>query len=112
MHIKFIGPLNCLGVGGGGQLLPFFIDLWSANLLLGMLGFPLSPKRHTDFCRLIFFIYSEFDIYIFFDVLQLQIIASISPKASVENSSAQWLYILMLYHSHPKLTLLPLSSYL
>ncbi len=36
----------------------------------------------------IIFIYSEFDF--FFDDLQLQIIASISPKASVENSSAQW----------------------
>ncbi len=47
MHIKFIGPLNCLG---GGQLLPIFIDLVSTNILLAMLGFPLSQKRHADFC--------------------------------------------------------------
>ncbi len=33
-----------------------------------------------------FFIYSEF----FGDDLHIQIIASISPKASVENSSAHW----------------------
>ncbi len=36
--------------GGGGQLLPFFIDLVSTNILLAMLGFPLSEKRHADFC--------------------------------------------------------------
>ncbi len=29
-------------------------------------------------------------IFLFFDDLHLQIIESISPKASVENSSAQW----------------------
>ncbi len=38
---------------------------------------------------------SKFDfiylfIYFYFDDLHLQIIESISPKASVENSSAQW----------------------
>ncbi len=58
-----------------------------------MLGFPLSQKGHADFCFkpswLFFFIYSELDFF-FFDDLLLQIIASISPKASVENSSAQW----------------------
>ncbi len=32
---------------------------------------------------------SEYDLFIF-DELHLQIIASISPKASVENSLAQW----------------------
>ncbi len=32
---------------------------------------------------------------IFFDDLHLQIIASISPKASVENSSAQWAIFLL-----------------
>ncbi len=37
----------------------------------------------------IFFIYSELDFF-FLDDLLLQIIESISPKASVENSSAQW----------------------
>ncbi len=31
-----------------------------------------------------------FILFFFFDNLQLQIIESISPKASVENSSAQW----------------------
>ncbi len=36
------------------------------------------------------FLNSEFYIYFVFDDLHLQIIASISPKASVENSSAQW----------------------
>ncbi len=35
------------------------------------------------------FLYSELEFY-FFDDLHLQIIASISPKASVENLSAQW----------------------
>ncbi len=49
MHIKFSGPLNCLG-GGDGQLLAIFIDLVSTNILLAMLGFPLSQKRHADFC--------------------------------------------------------------
>ncbi len=37
-----------------------------------------------------FYFYSEFDIYFFVDDLHLQIIASISSKASVENSSALW----------------------
>ncbi len=27
-----------------------FINLVSTNILLAMLGFPLSPKRHADFC--------------------------------------------------------------
>ncbi len=31
--------------GGGGQLLPIFIDLVSTNILLAILGFPLSPKN-------------------------------------------------------------------
>ncbi len=43
MHIKLIEPLNCLG-GGGGQLLPIFIDLVSTNILLAMLGLSLSQK--------------------------------------------------------------------
>ncbi len=34
------------------------------------------------------FVYSEFDF--FFDDLHLQIITTISPKASVENLSDQW----------------------
>ncbi len=34
---------------------------------------------------------------VFGDDLHLQIIASISPKASVENSSAQWAIFLFLY---------------
>ncbi len=37
---------------------------------------------------------SKFDF--FFDDLHLQIIESISPKASVENSSAQWAIFLMI----------------
>ncbi len=41
-----------------------------------------------------FFTYSDL---IFFDDLHLQIIASISPKASVENSSAQWAIFLILW---------------
>ncbi len=48
MHIKFIGPLNCWG--GGCNYYLFFIDLVSTNILLAILGFPLSPKRHADFC--------------------------------------------------------------
>ncbi len=28
----------------------FFIDLVSTNILLAMLGFPLSQKSHADFC--------------------------------------------------------------
>ncbi len=39
-----------------------------------------------------FFFNSEFDLF-FWDDLHLQIIASISPKASVENSSAQIIYL-------------------
>ncbi len=35
------------------------------------------------------FFNSEFDFFVV-DDLHLQIIANISPKASVENSSAQW----------------------
>ncbi len=34
----------------GGQLLPIFIDLVPTNILLAMLGFPLSQKSHADFC--------------------------------------------------------------
>ncbi len=34
----------------GEQLLPIFIDLVSTNILLAMLGFPFSQKRHADFC--------------------------------------------------------------
>ncbi len=68
MHIKFIGPLNC---GGGGQLLPIFIDLVSTNILLLMLGFPLTQKGNADFCFkpswLFFLIYSEFH-FIFFTI--------------------------------------------
>ncbi len=90
MHIKFIGPLSCRG---GGQLLAVFIDLVSTNILLAMLGFPLSQKGNADFCFkpswLLFFNLFRISFY-FFDDLHLQIIASISPKASVENSSAQW----------------------
>ncbi len=36
--------------GEGEQLLHIFIDLMSTNILLAMLGFPLSQKRHADFC--------------------------------------------------------------
>ncbi len=32
----------------------------------------------------------NFILFLFFDDLHLQIIESISPKASVKNSSAQW----------------------
>ncbi len=49
----------------------------------GMLISVLSPAGYF------LFFYSEFDFF-FFDDLQLPIIANISPKASVENSSAQW----------------------
>ncbi len=38
------------GGWGRGQLLPIFIDLVSTDILLAMLGFPLSPKGHADFC--------------------------------------------------------------
>ncbi len=34
----------------GGRAIIIFIDLVSTNILLAMLGFPLSPKRHADFC--------------------------------------------------------------
>ncbi len=37
-----------------------------------------------------FFLIQNFILFYFFDDLHLQIIANISPKASVENSSAQW----------------------
>ncbi len=55
--------------------------------LLHMLGFILSPKNYANFC------YNPrglFLINFFFNDLQLQIIESISPKSSLENSSAQW----------------------
>ncbi len=41
-----------------------------------------------------FFIYSEF----IFDKLHLQIIASISPKASVENSSAHIFFLVLIVY--------------
>ncbi len=62
MHVKFIQPLNWLRAGGGWQLLINFVILqiaWTFDMfnhvpyyagLLLMLGFPLSPKRHVDFC--------------------------------------------------------------
>ncbi len=45
MHIKFIGPLNCLG---GGQLL-FLLILCLLINYRQCLGFH-SKKRHADFC--------------------------------------------------------------
>ncbi len=49
----------------------------------------------------VFFLYSEFDLFwgTIYTVLHLQIIASISPKASVENSSAQWAIFIYYYCS-------------
>ncbi len=100
---------------GGGQLLLIFIDLVSTNILLAMLGFLLSQKGHADFCFklswLFCFIYSELHFY-FFDDLHLQIIASISPKASVENSSAQWAIFLYNNITHHILSNHNLSSFI
>ncbi len=39
----------------------------------------------------------QFFIFFYFDDLHLQLIESISPKASVENSSAQWAIFYLLY---------------
>ncbi len=36
--------------GEGGTIITYFFDLVSTNILLAMLGFPLSQKRHADFC--------------------------------------------------------------
>ncbi len=40
---------QCKAPGRGNYYL-FFIDLVPTNILLAMLGFPLSQKRHADFC--------------------------------------------------------------
>ncbi len=48
MHIKFIGPLNCLE-RGGGQLL-FLLILSLQIYYWQCLGFRSPPKRHADFC--------------------------------------------------------------
>ncbi len=43
--------IKCINkVGGWGELLPIFMDLVSTNILLAMLGFPLSKKINADFC--------------------------------------------------------------
>ncbi len=55
--------------GGEVKYLSTVFFIYYARLL-HMVGFLLSPKSNAD--------------------LQLQIIESISPKAFVENSSAQW----------------------
>ncbi len=47
--LNLLDPSTAWG-GEGGQLLLIFIDLVSTNILLAMLGFPLSQKRHADFC--------------------------------------------------------------
>ncbi len=44
--LNLLDPLNYLG---GGAII-IFIDLVSTNILLSMLGFLLSQKRHADFC--------------------------------------------------------------
>ncbi len=41
MHIKFIGPINCLG----GQLLPIFIDLVCTTYITGNAWVPTLPKK-------------------------------------------------------------------
>ncbi len=40
---------------------------------------------------------SFISVFLFFDDLHLQIIESISPKASVQNSSAQWTIFLVTF---------------
>ncbi len=52
--------LDSLTAWGGGQLLPiFFIDLVSTNILLAMLGFPLSQKITLQlFCMALYCSYS------------------------------------------------------
>ncbi len=44
--LNLLDPSTALWVGGNY----YFIDLVSTNILLAMLGFPLSQKRHADFC--------------------------------------------------------------
>ncbi len=50
-------------------------------------------------CRGGIFFNSEFDFFFFYD-FHLQIIASISLKASVENSSDQWAIFLIIQHKN------------
>ncbi len=61
-----------LTAGGGGAII-IFIDLVSTNILLAMPGFPLSQKRHADFC----FKHSR----LFFDKLHIQMIEIIFLKS-------------------------------
>ncbi len=56
----------------------------------GKQGLAIKSKQRIDLFDIISCQLPTINLFIFFDDLQLQIIASISPKASVENSSAQW----------------------
>ncbi len=42
--------LNLLDPSTAGGVIIIFIDLVSTNILLAMLGFPLSQKKHADVC--------------------------------------------------------------
>ncbi len=56
-----------------------FIDLVSTNMLLAMLGFPLSQKSHANFCykpSMLFFII----FFFFLDDLHLQLLKSFPSK--------------------------------
>ncbi len=62
------------------------IEVWNANFICYATQLPGGEEG--------IFLNSEFDLFSF-DDLHLQINASISPKASVENSSAQWTFFVV-----------------
>ncbi len=84
MHIKFIGPLNCQG---GGNYYLFLLILCLQIYYWQYLGF-CSPKKGMLISVLSpagYFFKFIYNFLLFFYDLHLQIIASIFPKASVEN---------------------------
>ncbi len=80
-----------------------FIDLMSTNILLAMLGFPVSQKRHAVSCLYLSGLFFIIKNLIFFcDELHLQIIASISPKIICREYISPVGYFFFKFRNRPK----------
>ncbi len=91
----------------------YFIDtkLKSVNILIKM-GLCFRRSVLISFLHPTFMKIGKFEILFYvifyFDDLHLQIIEGISPKASAENSSAQWdIFLFVNWRSHVSIYFLP-----